>query len=107
MKIIVNDKEAGTKETGCALCGATWGEYYEEIDGQKLFFCCDICALEFKNMINEIKKRTGLSKINELVIKGNYYTGRTCTVKNENKEYKFYVKFGSKGEITTFKEITI
>ncbi|MGB9729597.1 MAG: TA0938 family protein [Thermoprotei archaeon] len=106
MRIVANDREVGTKENGCTLCGATWGEYYEEIDGQKLFFCCNICALEFKNMINEAKKRTNWIKIDELTIKGNYYTGRTCTAKNENREYKFYVKFGNEGEITTFKEIT-
>ncbi|BFH73013.1 TA0938 family protein [Sulfurisphaera javensis] len=105
MKIIVNGKEAGSKETGCALCGATWGEYYEEIEGQRLFFCCDFCALEFKNMINEVKKRTCWERIDELTINGNYYTGRTCIAKHNEKEYKFYVKFNEEGEIGTFKEL--
>ncbi|MBP1357270.1 MAG: TA0938 family protein [Sulfolobus sp.] len=105
MKIIVNGKEAGTKEKGCALCGATWGEYYDVVDGENLFFCCDYCALEFKNMINEIRKRTGWSKIDELVINGNYYTGRTCIAKNEGKEYKFYIKFNDKAGIETFREL--
>ncbi|BAB67721.1 TA0938 family protein [Sulfurisphaera tokodaii] len=105
MKIIVNGKEAGSKETGCALCGATWGEYYEEIDGDRLFFCCDFCALEFKNMINEVKKRTGWSKIDELIINGNYYTGRTCVAKLGEKEYKFYVKFNEEGDVGIFKEV--
>jgi hypothetical protein len=35
------------------------GDYWEEIEGQRMFFCCDICAIEFRNMIDEIKKRTG------------------------------------------------
>jgi hypothetical protein len=102
MRIIVNGNEAGTKETGCALCGSTWGDYYEEIDGQRLFFCCDVCALEFKNMISEVKKRTGWNRIDELVINGNYYRGRNCIARHEGKEYKFYVKFGDEGEIQTF-----
>lgn len=32
MNIQVNGNKAGDKENGCALCGATWGSYYEEID---------------------------------------------------------------------------
>ncbi|AWR95737.1 TA0938 family protein [Acidianus brierleyi] len=105
MKIQVNGSKAGDKENGCALCGATWGDYYEEIDGEKLFFCCDVCATEFKNMIEEIKRRTGWKKIDELSIEGNYYKGRNCVAKTEGREYKFYVKFGDDAEIETFKEI--
>jgi len=106
MKIIVNGKEGGTKEKGCALCGATWGEYYEDVDGQKLFFCCDICALEFTNMVGEVKRRNNWNRIDELVINGNYYIGRTCTAKYQEKEYRFYVKFNENGGIETFKEIS-
>ncbi|ACR43194.1 TA0938 family protein [Saccharolobus islandicus] len=106
MKIVVNGKEAGTKENGCALCGGTWGDYYEGIEGEKLFFCCDMCALEFVNMVNEVKKRTNWSRIDELIINGNYYTGRTCSAKNGNREYKFYVKFNDDAGIETFKELS-
>lgn len=105
MKVIVNGNESGTKEKGCALCGGKWGDYYEEVDGERFFFCCEYCAKEFINMINEVKKRTGWEKIEELRIKGNYYTGRTCSALKENKEYKFYVKFGDNGDIEVFKEI--
>ncbi|MEM0165662.1 MAG: TA0938 family protein [Saccharolobus sp.] len=105
MKIIVNGKEAGSKEKGCALCGATWGEYYGEIDGEKLFFCCDYCYMEFANMINEVKKRNNWDKVDEIEINGNYYAGRTCIAKHEGKSYKFYVKFNDEAGIETFKEI--
>ncbi len=105
MKITVNGSRAGDKENGCALCGATWGEYEEEIDGEKLFFCCDVCASEFKNMLKELKNRTGWKKIDEISIDGNYYKGRTCVAKNGEKEYKFYVKFNDNAEVETFKEI--
>ncbi|MCY0858823.1 MAG: TA0938 family protein [Sulfolobaceae archaeon] len=106
MKIVVNGKPAGTKETGCAICGATWGEYYAEVDGEKLFFCCDICAAEFINMINEVKKRAGWERVDEIEINGNYYAGRTCVAKHEGKEFKFYIRFGDEGEITTFKVLS-
>jgi len=45
MKIEVNGNRAGDKDSGCALCGATWGNYYEEIDGEKLFFAAK-CVLQ-------------------------------------------------------------
>lgn len=105
MKIIVNGKIAGTKETGCALCGGKWGNYYGKINGEDLFFCCDICAAEFKNMLQELINRTGWKKVNEISIEGNYYTGRKCIAKENDKEYKFYVRFGENAEVTTFKEI--
>ncbi|AAY81528.1 TA0938 family protein [Sulfolobus acidocaldarius] len=105
MKITVNGRTAGTKETGCALCGGTWGDYYEEIDGEKLFFCCDICALEFVNMLREVKKRTGWDRIDELVINGNYSSGRTCVSKRGGREYKFYVRFNEDAGVETFREV--
>lgn len=104
MKIIVNGKEAGTKETGCAICGATWGEYYEKIDGEELFFCCDICAKEFSNMIQEVKKRTGWGKVEEVNIRGNWYSGRHVIAKSGNQEFRFYITFDEDGNIRTFKE---
>ena len=105
MNIIVNGKVAGNKEVGCALCGSTWGDYYEEIEGQKLFFCCEFCAKEFKNMISEAKKRKGLSTIDEIEIKGNFYIGRTLRVKSGDKQFSFYVRFNDEGEIEVFNEI--
>ena len=105
MNIIVNGRPTGTKELGCALCGSTWGDYYEEVEGQRLFFCCDICAKEFRNMISEAKKRGGISTIDELEIKGNFYTGRSCRVKSGDKQFAFYVKFNDEGEIEVFYEI--
>ena len=103
MKIQVNGSKAGDKESGCALCGATWGDYYEEIDGERLFFCCDVCATEFKNMLNEVKNRTGWKKIDEIIINGNFYKGRTCIAKSGGNEFKFYVRFNDNAEVETFK----
>jgi len=105
MNIIVNGRSAGTKELGCALCGSTWGDYYEEVEGQRLFFCCDICAKAFRNTISEAKKRRGFSRIDEVELKGNFYTGRTCRVKSGDKQFAFYVRFNDEGEIEVFNEI--
>lgn len=106
MRVVVNGKPAGTKETGCALCGATWGEYYTTVEGDRLFFCCDLCAKGFINIINEVKRRTGWSRVDEIEIRGNYYTGRTCTARHNGREYRFYVQFNDEAEIVNFKELT-
>ena len=90
-------------EKGCALCEATWGDYWEEVEGQRMFFCCDICATEFKNMITEVKAHTGWENIDEIKITGDY-RGRDCTAANADGKYTFFIRFDSKGEIQTFKE---
>ena len=90
-------------EKGCAICQATWGDYWEEIEGQRTFFCCDICAIEFKNMINEVKKKTGWKTIDEIKMTGNY-RGRECTALYGSKRYNFSIRFDSKGGIDAFSE---
>lgn len=80
------------------------GDYWEEIEGQHMFFCCDICAVEFKNMINEVKKRTGWKTIDEINMTGNY-RGRECVALYEGKTYGFSIRFDSKGGIDLFREL--
>ena len=88
-------------EKGCVLCEATWGDYWEEVEGQRMFFCCDICAVEFKNMIREIKSRTGWKSIDEVKIEGDY-RGRDCIALKGDKRYSFFVRFDSKGQVQDF-----
>ena len=91
-------------ENSCAICEATWGDHWETIEGQRMFFCCDICATEFKNMINKIKERTGWKNIDEIKISGNY-RGRECTAILGDKKYDFSIRFDSKGDIDKFTEL--
>lgn len=102
MKVTVNGKEAGTKETGCALCGATWGSYYEVIDGHRLFFCCDLCAKGFREIVDGMKSKWG--PFDELTISGNYSSGRHCIAKIGNKEHKVFVRFTDSADIEVFRE---
>ncbi|AWR98071.1 hypothetical protein DFR86_11350 [Acidianus sulfidivorans JP7] len=104
MKIVVNGKEVGTEETGCGICGSTWGSYYANIDGDKIFFCCDICAKEFSNMIEEVKRRTDWKKVDEIDIKGNWSKGRHVMAKSGVERFDFYITFDEDGNIQTFKE---
>lgn len=91
--------------TGCAICGSTWGDYWEEVDGQSLFFCCSLCATQFKNMVQEVKRRTGWKAVAEVRMAGDY-RGRECTAFSpDGKEYSFAIWFDSQGGIQGFKPI--
>ena len=90
-------------EEGCVICDATWGNYWAEIDGQRMFFCCDICANEFRNMVDEVKHRAGWKTIDEVKMTGDY-RGRNCTALSGDSKYSFYVRFDANGNIVTFIE---
>ncbi len=90
---------------GCGLCNATWGEYYREIDKDNMFFCCNICADIFENMVKEVKKRTGWEIIDEVKLEGNYSKGRECTAYNNGKEYHYYFRTYGDGKMMEFREL--
>ena len=89
---------------GCAICGSTWGNYWAEVEGEKMFFCCDICFIQFRNMINEVKRRTNWRTVDEIKIEGDY-RGRECVARLENNSYWFFVSFKSNGEIHRFNDL--
>jgi len=85
-------------EKGCTLCEATWGDYWEDVEEQRMFFCCDICAVEFKNMIREVKNHTGWKSIDEIKMTGDY-RGRDCIALRNSEKYSFFIRFGSRGQV--------
>lgn len=86
---------------GCALCDSTWGEYWREIDGENMFFCCNICADAFENMANKVKEVTGWKNIDSIHIQGNYSIGRTCIATSGNEEIHYFFRHEN-GKITEF-----
>ncbi len=90
-------------DEGCIICGSTWGDYWREIAGQRMFFCCEICAVEFQNMLDEVRRRTGWEKIDEIKVEGDQ-RGRTCVAASGGKTFGFFIRFNSEGEILTFSE---
>lgn len=90
---------------GCALCDATWGNYWREIEGENTFFCCNICADAYENMLKRVKKETGWDKIDYLEISGNYSAGRTCYATNGDERFDFFFRHED-GEITEFRKLT-
>jgi hypothetical protein len=88
---------------GCVTCGATWGDYWEEVGGQRMFFCCDVCAAEFKNLVKGVKDRTGWNEIDEIQMEGSY-RGRLCSARRLDGSYEFFVRFGDDGGVLSFVE---
>lgn len=86
---------------GCGLCNATWGEYYRDIDGDRMFFCCNICADIFETMVEKVKKATGWKSIDYVELVGNYSSGRECVAKSRDEEFKYYFRtYGDRTFIT-------
>jgi hypothetical protein len=83
---------------GCALCGATWGDYWQVIEGKRLFFCCDVCGKQYATIIDEAKKRKGWKSVDALEMRGNY-RGRVCTVSQGSESYRFLINFFENGDL--------
>lgn len=92
-------------ETGCALCNSTWGTYYRDIDKERMLFCCNICADIFENMVKQVKEETGWKKIDEIELHGNYSNGRNCTARHGKKQFNYYFRTYSNGEMMEFKSM--
>jgi hypothetical protein len=90
---------------GCAICGATWGDYWREVDGQRMFFCCSVCADEFSGVVERVKKETGWESIDEVEMQGGF-RGRTCVSTRGTDSYKFFVSFNDDGSLRNFLGMT-
>jgi len=90
---------------GCKLCDATWGEYWAEVDGERMLFCCSICSQAFRRMIDAVKFASGWKEISSLEISGNNSTGRRCTARSSERAFHFYIKFHEDGSILDFHEL--
>jgi hypothetical protein len=89
---------------GCAICQATWGNHWAEVEGQRMFFCCEICEDEFRNMISEVKRRTGWKTIDEIKTSGDQRQ-RECLALSGSHSYRFIIGFNSEGGIGLFSEL--
>lgn len=87
--------------TGCAICDSTWGDVWEEVEGQRLFFCCDLCATQFRDLVDRIKAVTGWDHLDSLDIAGNR-RGRTCQARSGPAEGRFGFAFNSEGRLRRF-----
>ena len=86
------------RDDGCALCGSTWGDYWAEVDGERRFFCCEVCAVQLFNLVGALRREMGASEIRGLSIEGDR-RGRTVTVEHDGGRSTFRFVFGGDGEI--------
>jgi hypothetical protein len=68
-----------------------------------MFFCCEICETEFRNMVGEVKRRTGWKAIDEFRIEG-AQKGRDCETLSGSQRFRYFISFNSQGQIETFRE---
>jgi hypothetical protein len=87
--------------TGCAICDSTWGNHFEEVEGERRFFCCVVCARQFRELLGRIRSSTGWSSVDELVIAGDR-RGRSCTAGSPAGTARFRFSFNSSGAILEF-----
>jgi hypothetical protein len=86
---------------GCAICNSTWGNVWAEVEGERLFFCCDLCVVQYRGLIDRIKQDTGWSQIDSMELAGDR-RGRTCEVASGDAKERFVFAFNSEGGILRF-----
>jgi putative zinc binding protein len=87
---------------GCAICNSTWGNVWAEIEGERTFFCCDLCAAQYRSLIGRVKQETGWPTIDSLAIAGDR-RGRTCDVASGDRTARFAFAFTSEGGLLRFR----
>ena len=92
------------KNTGCALCDSTWGYYYRIIEQTQLFFCCEVCADLYQDIVNRIKKTYQISEIDYMEIKGNSKE-RSFKVSSDQKIFRGKISF-SNGKVVQFQNMS-
>jgi len=87
--------------TGCAICDSTWGDVWEEVDGERMFFCCATCAVQFRRLVGRIREATGWPLIEALEIGGDR-RGRSWEARTGSATARGRVSFTAEGEILRF-----
>ncbi|MGA8604638.1 MAG: TA0938 family protein [Thermoplasmata archaeon] len=86
---------------GCAICNSTWGNVWAEVDGERLFFCCEICVVQYRALVERVRQATGWSQIDSIEISGDR-RARACEVAAGPARARFLFAFNSEGKILRF-----
>jgi hypothetical protein len=90
-------------DEGCALCGSTWGDVWESVEGERRFFCCDLCARQYRAIVEVVKRRTGWDQVESVQIEGDRRE-RQVTATQSGTPYRFAIAFNAQGKIRSFRE---
>jgi hypothetical protein len=86
---------------GCAICNSTWGDVWAEVEGERLFFCCDLCVVQYRGLLERLKSELGWDRIDSIEIAGDR-RGRTCEVTRDAARAKFAFSFDAEGKLLHF-----
>jgi hypothetical protein len=89
-----------SKEAGCALCGSSWGNWWEEVEGRRLFFCCSLCAAAYKGAVRHVELATGWDRVDSLFlddVRGNEADGHA---RRGDQRVRFWLTGEDDGTIT-------
>lgn len=86
---------------GCPLCGSTWGNHWQEIDGRPTFFCCELCGREWVAVLHEVTRRTGWPRCDQVTVHGNRW-GRTGEARHGDARFEFRFAFTPEGHLRQF-----
>jgi putative zinc binding protein len=89
---------------GCAICDSTWGDHWEEVEGDRMFFCCALCAVQFQGLVARIRTETGWPALDEIVLSGDR-RGRECTARCGGSTYRAGFAFNAEGAILRFQRL--
>jgi putative zinc binding protein len=90
---------------GCAICNSTWGDFWADVDGERMFFCCELCAVQFRGLVERIKRETGWRTIESLDIAGDR-RGRSCHATGGGDSFRCRFAFNPQGEIRRFERLS-
>lgn len=91
--------------TACAICDSSWGDLWEEVEGQRLFFCCEVCAVQFRNLVARIKVETGWPTVDRLTIAGDR-RGRNAEARHGPAIYRCEFAYNAQGGLRAFRGST-
>ena len=87
----------------CLICDSEWGNYWFEINEESIFFCCEICAMQYKNLHNTIQNEIGTKEFKILKMGGNTFR-RSCEFQDKNGTIRnIEFRFNSKGNLNRLK----
>jgi Ta0938 len=86
---------------GCRWCGSTWGDVWEEVEGRRDFFCCGLCASEWRTLLGAIRRATRWPSVDRVELQGGRW-GRGGRAYRGAEQLEFRVVFTPEGRLRTF-----
>jgi hypothetical protein len=92
-------------DRGCRLCGAEWGDYRANVQGEELRFCCDACASFYRLAVEELCRRTGWPRVDRLFLESVRGTEGDGWARHGEELRELHVRGTPDGEV--LEELTI